>query len=151
MEKIVFIMNNFLIGGTEKFLYGLIKNLDKDKFEISIVSTWGSGVLEKDFQTLGLPIYFAGSRGCLSNIFAKIFSVFGTAFRLVVFLKKNKPDIVVTSLYQSDILGIFSSWLVGVKKRIIIQHDVKRLNFFVRIIKKIFAINLATKIIANSN
>jgi len=144
-------MNNFLIGGTEKFLYGLIKNLDKDKFEISIVSTWGSGVLEKDFQTLGLPIYFAGSRGCLSNIFAKIFSVFGTAFRLVVFLKKNKPDIVVTSLYQSDILGIFSSWLVGVKKRIIIQHDVKRLNFFVRIIKKIFAINLATKIIANSN
>ncbi len=144
-------MNNFSIGGTEKFLYNLIKNFDRDKFQISIASTWGSGPLEKDFQELGLPIYFAGPRGTLSNIFAKIFSVFGTTFRLVIFLKKNKPDIVITSLYQSDILGIFSAWLVGVKKRIFIQHDVKRLNFFVRIIKRIFAVNLATKIIANSN
>lgn len=144
-------MNNFLIGGTEKFLYNLIKNFNKDEFQITIASIWGSGPLEKDFQALGLPIYFAGPRGTLSNIFAKIFSVFGTMFRLVVFLKKNKPEIVITSLYQSDILGIFSARLVGVKKRIFIQHDVKRLNIFIRIIKRFFAINLATKIIANSN
>jgi len=77
--------------------------------------------------------------------------VFGTTFRLVIFLKKSKSDIVITSLYQSDILGIFSAWLLRVKKRIFIQHDVKQLNFFIKTVKKIFAINLATRIIANSN
>lgn len=151
MKKIVFIINNFSIGGTEKFLYDLIKNFDKDKFQISIVSTWGSGPMEKDFQDLGLPIYFIGPRGTFSNIFEKIFSVFGTTFRLVIFLKKSKSDIVITSLYQSDILGIFTAWLVGIKKRIFIQHDIKQLNFFIKIIKKIFVVNLATGIIANSS
>jgi glycosyltransferase involved in cell wall biosynthesis len=144
-------MNNFLIGGTEKFLYNLIKNFNKDEFQIEIITVWGSGPLEKDFQSMGLPIYFARSRKNFSNVFLKIFSVFGATLRLIVFLKKNKPDAVITSLYQSDILGIFSTWLVGVKTRIFIQHDVKRLNIFIKIVKKIFAINLATKIIANSN
>lgn len=144
-------MNNFLVGGTEKFLYNLIKNFNKDEFQIEIATIWGSGPLEKDFQSIGLPIYFIGPRKNLSNIFSKVFSVFGTTLRLIVFLKKNKPDVVITSLYQSDVLGIFSAWLTGVKGRIFIQHDVKRLNIFIKIIKKIFVVNLATKIIANSN
>lgn len=144
-------MNNFLIGGTERFLYELIKNFNKDEFQIEIVTIWGSGPMEKDFHSIGMPIHFIGPRKNLGNIFSKVFSIFGTTLRLIIFLKKDKPDVVITSLYQSDILGIFSAWLAGVEKRIFIQHDVKRLNLFMKIVKRVFAGNLATKVIANSN
>jgi len=150
MKKITFIINNFLVGGTEKFLYDLIKNLNKEKFDIRIITVWGSGPLKGDFRELGLPIYFAGPQKCPHSIFAKIFLPFCIILRLIVFLKKNKPDIVITSLYQADVFGIFSSWFAGVEKRIFIQHDVKAFASFPKIVKKFFAINLSTQIVANS-
>ena len=42
-KKLVFIWNNFLIGGTERILLDLLKNLNKNKFDISIITILGSG------------------------------------------------------------------------------------------------------------
>ena len=114
----------------------------------------GSGPLEASFRELGIPIYFAGTSLPFSQkIPFKLYWLLIapiTLIRITFFLLKSKPDIVVTSLYQADVLGMISSKIVGVKKRILIQHDVVKFGSLVRIVKKIFALNFSTKVIAIS-
>ena len=152
-KKLVFVLNNFLIGGTERLLLDILKNLDRNKFDISIITILGSGPMEKEFMELKFPIFFADSKKYPSSLVFKIIWILSVPFillRLIVFLRKIKPDTIITSLYQADILGIFSAWLSGVKRRIIIQHDVVRVNPIIRWLK-IKALKKANKIIAISN
>jgi len=152
-KKIVFILNNFLIGGTERVLLDIIKNLDVNKFEIILIAVFGSGPMEEDFRKLGYSIFFAGPKKYPSSYLLKaiwVLSIPFIFFRLLSLLKKNNPDVVVTSLFEADILGIFSAWLLGVKKRIVIQHDTHKMPATRRAFRKIFSLNLAHKIIAVS-
>jgi len=61
-KKLVFIWNNFLIGGTERMLLDVLKNLDRNNFDINIITILGSGPMEEDFRDLGCSIFFAGSK-----------------------------------------------------------------------------------------
>jgi glycosyltransferase involved in cell wall biosynthesis len=152
-RKITFIINNFLIGGTEKLLLDLIRNLDKERFEINIITVLGGGPLENEFKKKGFSVYLAGPKRYPSSILLKALWMIQAPLiilRLSILLKKSKPDVVVTSLYHADVLGILSAWLVGVKERIFIQHDVVRFHIFRKIGKKIFGVGLSTHIIANS-
>lgn len=151
--KIVLVMNNFFIGGAEKLLLGILGRIDKEKFDIYIITILGSGPLKDDFERLNFPIKFFGFKNNSLTFLHKILWLFFSPFiilKLIIFLKKIKPDIVVTSLYQADILGILTAWLCGIKKRIIIQHDVKELSPFRKFLKKRVALDLATFVIANS-
>ena len=47
-------------------------------------------------------------------------------------------------------MGIFTAWLSGVQKRIIIYHDVHEMSVIREFIRRVFAINLANRIIAVS-
>jgi len=150
-KKLVFILNNFLIGGTERVLLEIIKNLDKNKLEINIITVFGSGPIEIEFKRLGIPILFAGPKKHSSSLLFKmiwILSIPLILLRLIIFLRKINPDIIITSLYEADILGIFSSWLLGIKKRIIIYHDTHKMSAIRWVIRKIFSLNLSYKIIA---
>lgn len=151
-KKLVFIWNNLLIGGTEQVLLEIIKNLDDTQFEIKIVTILGSGPMESEFRKLEFPIFFVGPRKYPSSLFFKVIWILSIPFiflRIMIFLRKIHPDVVITSLYQADILGIFSAWLSGVKRKIIIHHDVVRINPITRWLK-IKALKKADKIIAIS-
>ena len=152
-KKIVFILNNFLIGGVECLILEILKNLDRNKFEINIITVFGSGPMELEFRRLKFPIFFAGPKIYPSSWILKVIWILSIPFillRLIVFLKKVNPDIVVTSLYETDILGIFSSWLLGIKKRVIIYHDIHKMSAVRWIFRKILSLNLAHEIIAVS-
>ncbi len=45
-KKLDFVLNNFLIGVTERLLLDILKNLDRNKFDISIITILGSGPME---------------------------------------------------------------------------------------------------------
>jgi len=152
-KKLVFIWNNFLIGGTEQVLLEILKNLDRNRFKASIITILGSGPMESEFRKLEFPIFFAGPKRYSQSLFFKVRWILSTPFiflRITVFLRKLNPDVVITSLYQADILGIFSAWLSGVKRRIIIHHDVVKINPIIRWLK-IRALKKTNKIIAISN
>ena len=152
-KKLVFVLNNFLIGGTERILLEILKNLDRSKYEVSIITVFGSGPIEPEFRKLGFPIFFAGPKKYPLSLFFKIIWILSISFiilRLIVFLRKINPDVVITSLYKADVLGVFSAWLSSVKRRIIIQHDVVKINPIIRWFK-IRALRNTSKIVAISN
>lgn len=152
--KVVFIINNFLIGGVERLLFDIISFFDRDKYDIKIVTVLGSGPLEASFRKLGIPIYFAGVKLPSSKRLPfKLYWFFLapiTLIRITLFLLKSKPDVVITSLYQADVLGMIASKIIGIKKRILIQHDIVKFGSLIRIVKKIFALNFSTQIISIS-
>jgi len=57
-KKLVFVLNNFLVGGTERVLLEILKNFDRNSFKISIIPVFESGSMESDFKKLGIPIFF---------------------------------------------------------------------------------------------
>lgn len=153
-KKIVFIINNFLVGGVERLFLDIISFSDKDKYDIKIVTVLGSGPLEASFRKLGIPIYFAGPSCSFS--YKLLFKLYWllispvTLTRITLFLFKSKPDIVVSSLYQADILGMISAKIVGVQKRILVQLDVVEFGKIFYFMKKVFALPFATQIVAGS-
>jgi len=117
-KKLVFIWNNFLIGGTERMLLDVLKNLDRNNFDINIITILGSGPMEEDFRDLGCSIFFAGSKKYPPSFFLKLIWILCIPFillRLIVFLRKINPDTIITSLYQSDILGYLASFGLDTK------------------------------------
>ena len=153
-KKIVFIINNFLVGGVERLLFDIISFFDKDKYDIKIITVLGSGPLEISFRNLGIPIYFAGFSGLASRRLPfKLFWLFFapiTFLRITFFLLKSKPDVVVSSLFQADVIGMTASKIVGIKKRILIQHDIVQFGTLARLVKKIFAIQFSTHLVSIS-
>ena len=153
-KKIIFVMNNFLVGGVEKLLFDIISCLDKEKYDINIITVFGTGPLENSFRHLGIPIYFSGPSGLFSRklpfklywlLIAPI-----TLIRITFFLFKSKPDVVVSSLYQADVISMTAAKIAGIKKRILIQHDVVHFFKFRHFIKKNFALKFSTQIISVS-
>ena len=153
-KKVVFIINNFLIGGVERLVCDLITHLDRGKFNLSIITVLGSGPWEPQFRELGVPLYFAGPTAPFSQ--SRSFKLMWLLMSPLVllrtwrWLRQEKPDTVITSLYQADIIGIWASYLAGVRQRILIQHDTKQFSGFRKLVKKHVAIKLATQIIAVS-
>ncbi|MFA5967468.1 MAG: glycosyltransferase family 4 protein [Patescibacteria group bacterium] len=153
-KKVVFIINNFLIGGVERLVCDLITHLDRGKFNLSIITVLGSGPWEPQFRELGVPLYFAGPTVPFSQ--SRSFKLMWLLMSPVVllrtwgWLRREKPDTVITSLYQADIIGMWASYLAGVRQRILIQHDTTQFSGFRKLVKKHLAVKLATQIIAVS-
>lgn len=154
-KKVIFIINNFVIGGVEKLLFDIIARLDKQKFTVSVVTVFGSGPLGAHFQELNIPIYFAAGKTPfhIKQWFYKVLWLViapVTFARLVWWLWRFRPAVVVTSLYQSDILGMFAGWLVGIEKRVLIHHDVYPIGPVNAWLKRKLGIGLATTVVAVS-
>src|SRR3989338_8934108 len=150
-KKIIFVMNNFWVGGVERLLSDLTKTLSATH-DVQVVTVLGSGLMESEFCVPvhhTSPVVFADKK-----LYFKFFWLMAapvTFIRLVIFFNKVKPDIVITSIYQADVLGVLGAYICGVKKRVVIQHDVQKFGFFRKKFKFLFSLNLATDIIAVSN
>jgi len=153
-KKLVFILNNFQVGGVERLLLDIISELST-QYNISVVTVIGSGPLFSAFQSIPVKIYragipyFSGKKLPLKLFMILLAPI--TLIRLILILKRVNPDMVFTSLYQADLLGIFSAKLAGIRKRILIQHDVQNLGFFRKSFKYFFAIKYTTHIVAVSD
>ncbi len=147
--KVVFILNNFLLGGAERVLLDLVNGLNKERFEIFVVTVMGGGVLESEFRKSGAKIIFMGPKGYPSSLLSKVLWLTSLPFiiiRLALFLGKSKPNLIVNSMYKADII----TYLTLTKtKTISIQHDVVCLSPIVAYLKR-KALKKTDKVIAIS-
>lgn len=94
MIKILFLIHDLSVGGAEKVLVNLVNNMDKTKFDITVVSLFGGGVNE---QFLKSHIHY---RSVFKKSFrgnSKIMKLFSPSFLHKIFIKE-KYDIEVAYL-----------------------------------------------------
>ncbi|MCM8832406.1 MAG: glycosyltransferase [Candidatus Omnitrophica bacterium] len=92
--KICFIIGTLEIGGAEKQLYLLIKNLNKEMFDVFLIAL-RDGRMRKDFQEI-TKLYILKKR------FKFDLTIL---FNLIRIIKKEKPDVLHTFMFTSNTWG----------------------------------------------
>lgn len=95
-------------GGTEKHVRDLVERIDRRKFSPCVVSTAGTGSMEKEFAALGIPVYTLEYRGIsltpgrAGPLFRDTLAFFRNFSDI---LKSHKVEIVHSYLPAANILG----------------------------------------------
>lgn len=102
MTKILFLIHDLSVGGAEKVLVNLVNNMDKTKFDITVISLFGGGVNE---QFLKPHIRYKA-------IFKKVFS--GNSHIMKLFSPKILHKLFIKEKYDIEV-----AYLEGPSARII--------------------------------
>lgn len=113
--KIIYIINSFVLGGAEKMLLNLCRGLDKEKFDISVCSVTGGGVLANEFEKNNIKVKIFKKQGKVG---------LGVILQIYRFLKEEKPQIVHTHLFSADFWGKVAAIFAGVPVIITTEHSV---------------------------
>lgn len=100
MIKVCYIIGQLSIGGTEKQLYELVKNIDKKNFQPIIISLSHGGFWSEEIKKLDIE---------LIELKRKKSKEFKRLFHIVWLLHKIKPDIVHTFLFPANSYGRIAS------------------------------------------
>jgi len=142
--KIVLIIDSLSGGGAEHQLM-LLANSLSDEHDTTIYCLSKDAYIKNEFQSMGIPIKYFG----IDNLF----TIKGLKewYRMMKMLKAEKPDVVQTQLFSSDLSGLSAAIIAGVKRRISARRD---MGFWQKWHHKIFygsILNtLCTQIITNS-
>lgn len=139
--NILYLINSFDVGGAEKAMVRLVSRLNRDKFDINVISLKeGSGKLREDLKDPNVSVLTlaAKSKFDLSAI---------TKFRKVI--SKYDPDILITSLFQATIFGRILGSLADIPVIISWEHN-EELGGFLRRLLNIGTCFMSNIIIADS-
>ena len=103
--KVLNIITSLSIGGAQMMLYKLITKMDQNKFKMRVISLTDIGPIGKRIQALGIPVETLGMKKSIADL-TKI-------FKLVNFLKKNRPDIIQSWMYHADFVGGLAAKISG--------------------------------------
>ena len=117
--KLIFIIVSLNTGGAQSILIRMLKNINKEKFKVYVISLTDKGELGDTITNLGFPL--------LTLNMKKNCSIFSSLFKLIKLMKKIKPDIVHTWMYHSDLIGGLAAKILGVK---LIIWGVRSADFF---------------------
>lgn len=138
-KKICFFLPTLKIGGAEKFVVNLILEINKlKKIDIRVITINKSGELKRILDINNIKVLNCDKSRLLFSL-VKIFS----------FLKKEKPDIIFSTVTYANVVIIFLAKFLIFKPKVIIREsnyitkkygEIKKLkDFFINyLIKKIY-------------
>ncbi|MFH1540807.1 MAG: glycosyltransferase [Elusimicrobiota bacterium] len=129
--KIFHLITSLNIGGTEKNLLTVLKNLNH-KYDFFVGYLKEKGQVAYEIEKFGIPV--------------EKFSFFS----LISHLKKNKYKIIHTHLYRANILGRLAGKIAGIPAVISIQQSIDRWRKFYHIWLDKYTTRFCDLIIANS-
>lgn len=108
--KVLYIINDLMIGGAQSLVLNLCKDLDKNLFEVQVLYLYDFELKKTTymevFREIGIiPIHLNAKK---NGIFAKIKAC-------ISYIKTQKPDIVHLHLPDAVMIGSFASILTGAK------------------------------------
>lgn len=56
MKRILFLQPTIIVGGAERILFDLIRELNKDRYHIQVACCYAAGVMGERIRTLGVPV-----------------------------------------------------------------------------------------------
>jgi glycosyltransferase involved in cell wall biosynthesis len=98
-QKIVFIIRDLGYGGAQRQLVTLVRDFDKQKFDVTVLHFYSDSPLEKYLKEREIPVISLEKRGR--------WDLLGFSWRLARHLKQIKPDLVHTYMAESNIIAIF--------------------------------------------
>ena len=121
MKKIAYLITGLNIGGAEKVLYGLVSGIDKDKYEVIVISLLNTGSIGKEIEKLGIKVYGLG--------FKFPFHIIKSIPKLLKIVKCFRPHLIHAFMIHAAFLSCF----------------LKTINFKTKIIWNIFSVDLSSK------
>jgi glycosyltransferase involved in cell wall biosynthesis len=100
---ITHLITDLEIGGAEMMLYKLLSQMDRSRFQNSVISMVGNGPLARKIKKLEIPVYTLDMNFGVLNPRG--------LFRLVRLLRKQRPVVLQTWLYHADFLGLLAGKL----------------------------------------
>lgn len=95
---VIHLITGLRSGGAENMLLRLVKNIDKSRFECTVISISDKGTLAPAFHALGVRVHILGIRS---------FATTGKGLaRLFQILRAHPCDVLQTWLYHADFLGL---------------------------------------------
>jgi glycosyltransferase involved in cell wall biosynthesis len=104
--KILHLITDLDIGGTEMMLYKLLSKIDRSRFQHSVISMTKGGTLHHLIEDLGVPVKSLGMHYGVPNPIC--------LYHLFRQLRKERPILLQTWLYHSDLLGLLAGKLARV-------------------------------------
>ena len=93
------------MGGAENSLHKLLLNLDRDKFDVVVISLTSLGPLSSKITSIGVPVFACNMQSNFLGI-----------FKLIRLFFKLKPDLTQTWMYHADAIGGLVAKLSGCKR-----------------------------------
>jgi len=143
--KIIQFITGLNTGGAEMVVKDLALNIDKDKFEIVVISILPIGKIGEEIKKSGVKVLSLNAKFKYNPIIAwKLFNI----------LKKQKPDILNTHLFHADLMGRIIGKLSKIPKIISTFHSIdigsKKRELIISFIKDKSDMNIAvSKIVAS--
>lgn len=106
--KVAFIITGLATGGAEMMLHKLLQNIDRSRFEPTVISLMNKGEIGPRIEALGIPVYALGMRRGLPNPLMVL--------RLARLLRQLQPSLVHTWMYHADLLGGLAARLAGCRR-----------------------------------
>jgi len=117
MKKILFVINNFSLGGAERLVADQINNLDRTRFQPFILT-----LLAEPEKSL-LPEVKAASEKKWQVRVRGLWDL-SAVLKIKRLIQENKIDIVITNLFLANTFGRAGARLAGVKNIFSYEHSV---------------------------
>lgn len=103
--RVCHIINNLEVGGAETMLLKLLRSLGENGIDSTVIALIGKGTVGPQIEQLGVRVDCLGMVRSYANLLS-------TA-RLAMLLRRHRPDVVNTWMYQSDLLGGLATKLMS--------------------------------------
>ncbi|MBN2120397.1 MAG: glycosyltransferase family 4 protein [Candidatus Omnitrophica bacterium] len=118
MKKILFIITHLELGGAQRQLFHLIEGLDKDRYSVYVCCGSFGYLKAKLLEVSDVKVEFISSLRRQINLFYDLIAF----FKIFLFIRKHKFDIVHTHSPKASILGRWAAFLAGVKNIVYTVH-----------------------------
>ncbi len=112
--KVIHLIPTLQYGGAERLLAEIARYHDREKFDMTVVATVALGPLVDVIQSHGVRVVPMTAHGRWSPAYV---------WRLMQWLRREKPAIVHTHLFGADVYGKVAAWLAGVPLIISTEHN----------------------------
>jgi glycosyltransferase involved in cell wall biosynthesis len=104
MTRILFLIDELDVGGTEQQLLELVKRLDRQRYE-PVVCCFRPGKVSKEIEAAGIRVITLEKRGKVDPLFVG---------RLVRMMRRERIDLLQTYLFTANTWGRLAARLAGV-------------------------------------
>jgi glycosyltransferase involved in cell wall biosynthesis len=105
MPRVLHVITGLAVGGAEMALYRLIVNSRGSIYTHAVVALTADGAMRQRFREAGVEL----------DVFDFKSAPISHFFRLILLIRKIRPDIVQTWMYHADLLGGLAAFLAGAR------------------------------------